>query len=215
MTAQVMVIAPHPDDESIGCGGTIRLHRERGEQVQVVFLTSGERGIRRRSVARARAVREAEAGEALRVLGVQQKEFLRLPDLGVADHLKEGASRLEVLLRAGRPGIVYLPHPDEAHPDHRAALPLVRTALKQLDGSGAATELRGYEVWSPLTAHGWAEDITRHMARKLRAVRCYRSQLADFRYDRAVRGLDEYRGCMAARCRYAEVFQHFPVRDDS
>jgi LmbE family N-acetylglucosaminyl deacetylase len=208
MTQQVLVIAPHPDDESIGCGGTIRLHLERGDGVRVVFLTSGERGIRDTSVETARAVREAEAAEALGILGVQQQDFLRLPDLGVADHLEKGARHLGVLLSAERPGIVYLPHPDEAHPDHRAALPLVRRALRQLDDGGAAPALRGYEVWSPLTAHGWAEDITRHMARKLRAVRCYRSQLADFRYDRAVRGLNQYRGCLAARTRYAEVFQY-------
>jgi hypothetical protein len=59
-----------------------------------------------------------------------------------------------------------------------------------------------------MTAHGWAEDISRFMRRKLRAVRCYQSQLEEFRYDRAVRGLNQYRGCLAARCRYAEVFQY-------
>jgi hypothetical protein len=45
------------------------------------------------------------------------------------------------------------------------------------------------------------------MASKLRAVRCYRSQLEDFHYDRAVQGLNQYRGALAAGCRYAEVFQ--------
>ena len=59
-----------------------------------------------------------------------------------------------------------------------------------------------------MTTYGWAEDITPFMRTKLRAVRCYRSQLAGFRYDRAVRGLNQYRGCLAARCDYAEVFQH-------
>jgi hypothetical protein len=50
------------------------------------------------------------------------------------------------------------------------------------------------------------EDVTDVMARKLRAVRCYASQLGHFGYDRAVRGLNAYRGALAARTRYAEVF---------
>ena len=46
------------------------------------------------------------------------------------------------------------------------------------------------------------------MRRKLRAVRCHASQVGHFRYDRAVRGLNRYRGALAARCAYAEVFRH-------
>jgi LmbE family N-acetylglucosaminyl deacetylase len=210
MTLQVLVVAPHPDDESIGCGGTIGLHRERDDEVRVVFLTSGERGIPGSSVETARATREAEAAEALRILGVEAWDFLRLPDLDVTRHLDDGAVRLAHVLSANPPTVVYLPHPQEAHPDHQAALPLIRLALRRMD-KGSPVELRGYEVWTPLGAHDWAEDITDHMARKLRAVRCYQSQLAEFRYDRAVKGLNQYRGGLAARCRYAEVFQSLDV----
>jgi hypothetical protein len=46
------------------------------------------------------------------------------------------------------------------------------------------------------------------MPRKLQAIRCYRSQLTAFRYDDAVEGLNRFRGCLAARCRYAEVFRY-------
>jgi hypothetical protein len=65
-----------------------------------------------------------------------------------------------------------------------------------------------------MTIHGWAEDISPFMRRKLAAVRCYHSQLQYFRYDRAVRGLNQYRGCLAARCQYAEVFQYAACEED-
>ena len=205
MERVVLVVAPHPDDESIGCGGAICLHRRRGEAVHVVFLTSGERGIEGASPESVRSIRESEAERAAEVLGVGRTDFLRLPDLGLSGMLGPGASRLAGILREHRPGLIYLPHPGEAHPDHQAALPMVRAAVGEV-GSDNLPELWGYEVWTPMGAYDWPQDISPVMAHKLRAVRCYRSQLAAFRYDRAVRGLNQYRGCLAARCRYAEVF---------
>jgi LmbE family N-acetylglucosaminyl deacetylase len=204
MAERVLVVAPHPDDEAIGCGGTMCLHRDRGDPVRVVFLTSGERGLADRPAEEVRTVREAEAREAGEVLGVGGIDFLRLPDLGVAVNLGRGAEALAPVLTGYAPDLVYLPHPEESHPDHAAALPLVRAALA---GLGAAPpELRGYEVWSPMTRYGWVEVIGKVMPRKLRAVRCYRSQLAIFRYDHAVQGLNRYRGVLGAGSRYAEAY---------
>jgi LmbE family N-acetylglucosaminyl deacetylase len=205
MPGNVLVVAPHPDDESIGCGGAVCLHRRRGEPVHLAFLTSGERGIDGTPPETVRSVREAEARRAAAVLDVGRVDFLHLPDLGLLDAVEPAARRLAAVLRASPPGIIYLPHPAEAHPDHQAALPIVRAAVAL--AGGGPPELRTYEVWTPLTAYDWPEDITPVMARKLQAVRCYVSQLRTFRYDRAVRGLNQYRGALAAHCRYAEVFQ--------
>jgi LmbE family N-acetylglucosaminyl deacetylase len=203
----VLVVAPHPDDESIGCGGSVCLHRRRGDRVHVAFLTSGERGLAGVAPDEVRSIREAEAARAAAVLDVERLDFLRLPDLGLADAIEPGARRLGEVLAAHPPAVLYLPHPDEEHPDHRAALPLVRAALAGLPAA-AFPELRGYEVWTPMARYDWPEDITPVVARKLQAVRCYPSQLREFRYDHAVRGLNRYRGCLAARCRYAEVFRY-------
>jgi LmbE family N-acetylglucosaminyl deacetylase len=205
MTDRVLVIAPHPDDEALGCGGAVCLHRRCGADVRFVFLTSGEQGIPGASEEVARGIREAEAVEAGGILGVGQLAFLRLPDLAVSDHIGPGSEQLAEVLRAFRPQFVYLPHPDDGHVDHQACLPLVRAALA---GQAELPELRLYEVWSPMTAYDWAEDITPCFPQKLQAIRCYRSQLVNFRYDRAMQGLNRYRGCLAARSRYAEVFRH-------
>ena len=207
MAERVLVIAPHPDDESIGCGGVVCLHRERGEHVRAAFLTSGERGVDGVTPEAARAIRETEAAAAAAVLGLEEIFFLRLPDLGLAENVGAVAERLGEVLWANPPGLIYLPHPDEDHPDHAATQSAVRAALAWAGAGRTPPELRGYEVWTPMSRYGWPEDVTRFMARKLQAVRCYRSQLRTFRYDRAVRGLNQYRGCLAGRCRYAEVFR--------
>jgi LmbE family N-acetylglucosaminyl deacetylase len=205
----VLVIAPHPDDEAIGCGGALSLHSARGDRVAVVFLTSGELGLKHLPAKRARTIRESEAKAAARVLGIARLEFLRLSDWAVSENSKKGARLLQPILRAERPGLVYVPHPRDWHPDHQAALPLVRAALRRV--RLPAVELRAYEVWTPLGEFDDVEDISRVMPRKLRALRAHRSQLVEFDYHRAVRGLNQFRGVLAAKCRYAEVFQTLKV----
>src|SRR5262249_31623279 len=147
-----------------------------------------------------------EAAAAAEVLGLADLAFLRRPDWFVGEGVDEAAALLRPVLAREAPQFIYLPHDREWHPDHGAALAVVRAALR--DSGIPVPDLLTYEVWTPLSEYDQVTDITPVMARKLRAVRCYRSQLAGFRYDRAVRGLNQYRGALAARCRYAEVFRY-------
>ena len=74
-------------------------------------------------------MREAEAKAAGRILGIARLEFLRLPDWTVGEHLKRGLRLLLPILKAEHPEMVYLPHPGDWHPDHQAALPLLRASF--------------------------------------------------------------------------------------
>jgi N-acetylglucosamine malate deacetylase 1 len=201
----ILVLAPHPDDETIGCGGALCRHSAAGDRIAAVFLTSGELGLKDLAREKAWDVREAEARAAARLLGIARLEFFRLPDWGLGDHLKRGAKLLAPILKEERPKLIYLPHPQDWHPDHQATPPLLRKALRGL--RLRAPELRAYEVWTPLGEYDHVEDISRLMPRKLRALRAHRSQLGEFDYLRAVRGLNQFRGALAARSPYAEVFQ--------
>src|SRR5262249_26826647 len=120
MAENVLVIAPHPDDESIGCGGTLCLHRQRGDTVCVVFLTSGERSSDTEPAETIRAVRETESQRVCEILGVSGTDYLRLPDLGLPANIERAALQLRPVLESRSPGILYLPHPQESHPDHEA-----------------------------------------------------------------------------------------------
>jgi len=199
----VLVLAPHPDDETIGCGGSLRLHVERGDRVAVVFLTSGELGLDHLPPVEAHRIRETEAEAAAQILGLHALSFLRLPDWQLGENLDAGRSTLSPFIEREQPGLIYVPHPGEWHPDHRATFSMLAAALPS-----APPEIRCYEVWTPLAVHSEVEDITSTIAHKLRAIRCYQSQLATFRYDRSARGLAAYRGALASRTRYAEVFGH-------
>ncbi len=200
----VLVVAPHPDDEAIGCGGALLLHAAAGDRVTAVFLTSGELGLRTLPREEAWRTREGEAERAGEVLALSSLHFLRAPDWFLGDAVDVAAARLRPILAREAPALVYAPHAAEWHPDHRAALPILLRALAP--DAAAVTEVRTYEVWTPLAEYAHAHDVTAVMARKLRALRCHASQLREFRYDRAVRGLNAYRGALATRTRYAEVF---------
>src|SRR5204862_5930569 len=71
---RVLVISPHPDDESIGCGGTVRKHVEEGATVRAIFLTSGEKGGHGQGEQATADIREAEARAAATILGIEHVE---------------------------------------------------------------------------------------------------------------------------------------------
>jgi LmbE family N-acetylglucosaminyl deacetylase len=201
----VLVIAPHPDDEVIGCGGVIRLRVERGERVAVAFLTSGELGLKHLPRAKAWKIREAEARRAAKILGFKKLYFLHQPDWMLRDHAAAVSQRLKSVLKAERPGVVYLPHQKDGHPDHKCTLPILRAALKHCPN--LKPELFAYESWTPLAVHDVVVDISQTMPTKLHALRVHRSQLDEFDYVKAVMGLNQFRGALAGKCRFAEVFQ--------
>ena len=203
--SRILVLSPHPDDESIGCGGTLRRHVEQGDEVSVVFLTSGEKGGHGLAEAETIRVREREARNAARILGIRQLAFWREPD-GALRATRPATDRLQGKLNEFRPDKLYVTHDREMHPDHRGAVRLVRRALQGLTGKWP--EVLMYEVWTPIQQLDEIVDVSHCMERKLRAVRAYRTQCAVVGFVAAVRGLNRYRGEMHSwpGGDYAEVF---------
>ena len=207
---RILVLAPHPDDESIGCGGTLLHHVKQGDVVQIVFLTSGEKGGHGRSEAETIRVREGEARAAAKILGVRQIEFWHLPD-GALRPSPDAIKRLRTKLKTFKPKKIYVTHDREMHPDHRGAVRLVRRAL-----SGAKEkrlDVLGYEVWTPIQKLSEIVDVSPFMQKKLRAIKAYRSQCAVVGFVEAVRGLNRYRGEMHSwpGGDYAEVFTRLKI----
>jgi LmbE family N-acetylglucosaminyl deacetylase len=196
----VLVVAPHPDDEALGCGGVVLAHVAAGDRVSAVFLTSGEQGLATYPVEEARQVREDEASRAAVVLGLSGIEFLRLPDGSLSGEAVADAVARGVAAQLEGVDLVYVPHPGDDHDDHRAAAAAVARA------AAPAVEVLGYELWTPVALPDRIVDISEHMDRKLEAVRCYASQLEYWPYDRAVEGLNTFRGALFAGTAYAEAF---------
>ena len=199
----ILVIAPHPDDEAIGCGGAICRHADAGERVVTVFLTSGELGLKHVPREVAWEIREAEARSAAKILGIADTHFLRQPDWTLHEAVGPASTALAAILARENPELVYVPHPHEWHPDHKAAGVILTLAMNGI----ARPEIRGYEIWTPLSEFDVVTDITVVMSRKLQAIRCHVSQVTEIDYAHAAEGLNAFRGVIAARVRFAEVFQ--------
>ncbi len=201
---RVLVLAPHPDDETIGCGGTLRLHAMAGDPVKVVFLTKGGRGdVRNRHSKSGYVARRCEeARKACERLGITDLEFWNHEDREVAAAAVI-ADQVATLLAAYRPQLVYAPSPFEIHPDHRAACEWLRRALdKQRDPPAVAY----CEVSQPLAVNRLV-DISRVIDSKLAALRCYQSQLEERPYDRVSLGLNRFRTLtLYPPAEYAEGF---------
>ena len=207
----VLVISPHPDDEAIGCGGTLRKHVVAGDTVQVIFLTSGEKGGHGRPEAETIRIREKESRRAAKILGIREIEFWRLPD-GAVKPTRAAVNRLRTKLQAFQPETIYVTHDHEMHPDHRGAVRLLESSLQAVRRGKPAKAwtptVLGYEVWTPLQQMDHIEDISTHIELKLAAIRAYQSQCAVVDFAEAFRGLARYRGEMHCwpEGEYAEVF---------
>jgi LmbE family N-acetylglucosaminyl deacetylase len=144
----VLVVAPHPDDESIGCGGLMTLARQRGADVQIAFATYGDASHQADLIdpAKLREVRRKEACEAAARLGVPESglHFLGVPDGHVREHQDALAAALLKILEQQQPDAVFLPHAKEPPPDHYLTLAAGRRALETW---AKAVKMFEYGVW--------------------------------------------------------------------
>ncbi|MCU1492135.1 MAG: phosphatidylinositol alpha-mannosyltransferase [Acidimicrobiaceae bacterium] len=172
--ARVVVIAPHPDDETIGCGGTLALLASAGSEVRVIIATDGEASLEAacggREVARRRRIRAIAACERL---GVRPPMFLGLPDAG----LDRCSDLLDKLLAREidefEPDLVFAPWMLDGHPDHRAvALSVANLELPDL------CAIWTYEVWASLPPNRLV-DVSDWWDDKIAALNCHELDEAD------------------------------------
>ncbi len=217
--SNILIFAPHFDDESIACGGTIIGHVRQKDDISVIFMTSGNSG----SISHQKLneveygnLRRAEASEALKVLGIpKQFECLEL-DEGFMYSTPELEKLLVTMIRRKKPDIVYVPHENENHNDHIVTNIAVTKAVQRANWKyfpslgmkpHQVSEIRAYEVWTPLQRPNLYVDITPVISLKEKAIDCYQSQLIHHKYHHAIIGLNRYRGIMGASVDFAEAFR--------
>lgn len=214
---KVMVFAPHPDDDILGCGGSLALRTPKEAQVTIVYMTSGDaemlNGVTGRELA---IIREEEAKKSAATIGVKDLIFLRHPD-GKLALSEEIVLEIEALMQHHKPDIIYVPHKNDAHQDHMTTFWIVEKALLNLAHLYPEVRLPltlCYEVWTPLQKITHSIDISSVIELKLDALSEHKSQLADTNYVDAVKALNRYRGIMTRAGDYGECFQQYELGTD-
>ncbi|MGW7091208.1 PIG-L deacetylase family protein [Streptomyces sp. NPDC054874] len=210
----VLVVAPHPDDDVIGCGGSIAKHVQGGARVTVVVVIGRERSTLDDGVGDADFA--AETAAAAKAMGVHRCIRLDEPSRDFALSRRIHLELVRVL-REVRPQVIYLPHENDDDVEHRMVHQLATEAV-WMAGSDFFHEtggepmpapwlVLGYEVWAPMSRFQYAEDIDNQIETKVEAMRAYASQLRHAAWDEGIRGLARYRGALASGSGHAEVFQ--------
>jgi len=191
-----IILAPHPDDETIGCGGLIAKFFA---TVDVVFLTRGESGIPDLGKEETSSIRLSELTSVMEYFGVNHSTMLEYPD----GRLRETKGLLTGLDLNSFENIL-IPSIFEHHPDHQAVawevLELFRT--KELDKSKL---IYMYEVWTPLPLFNCYVNIGDVALKKEIALSKYKSQIKNVPYLKKTIALNEFRGLQCG-CDHAEVF---------
>lgn len=147
LSQSAIVFAPHPDDETLGCGGTILRKKAAGAAVQIVFMTDGSRSHRKlMTTPELSALRRQEAIAASHTLGVSAQEvtFLDFEDGQLQENFEAICDHIQILLQAHNPSEIYVTHPQEPHTDHAvlywASIAAVKTHSPQ-------PTIYAYPVW--------------------------------------------------------------------
>ena len=218
----VLVVVAHPDDEVLGCGGTIARHADVGDHVEILIVAEGATS---RQHKRDRLLAEDElsslaqaAYKAGSILGAAGVELLNFPDnrldsLNRLDLIKQ----IEERIHRHQPNIVYVHHAGDVNVDHRRIHEAVVTACRPTPGH-VVQRLLSFEVLSstewqppgsaPSFIPNWYVDISSQWERKHKALVAYECEMRPWPHSRSIKSskiLSHYRGSTVG-VEHAEAF---------
>lgn len=204
----MLVIAPHQDDEAIGCGGALALQVRAGQAAHVVLVHDGADGCEDLGMTRAQltALRNQESVRAAALLGLEEPTFLNHANL-VADADKI-VEKLRAIIADRRVDVILTPFMLDAHPDHRTIAALLARALPGID---RRVRLLCYEVWGFCIPNVIVviDDV---IEKKLAMLRCFEFANKALDYVGSTKGVNMYRSRLlgAGMCQYAECYFEIP-----
>lgn len=227
-SADILVVAAHPDDAEFGAAGTVARWVQEGKQVVYVVCTSGEKGTSDRTMKPdvLAQIREREQEAAARLLGVREVVFLRLADQGLED-TADFRKMIVRAIRTYRPGTVVTSDPYRKyiwHRDHRivgqvtldAVFPFARDYLAYPDllEEGLEPHKVSEMLFFGSEDANYRSDITTTFDLKVAAIRCHESQVRELKIPDLKAWVREWACSMAAgaECELAEAFHRIEIK---
>jgi LmbE family N-acetylglucosaminyl deacetylase len=198
---RILVLAPHPDDETLGCGGTIALYAGMGKEVCAVIISKGEAvNVKAENIV---DLRRKETYKAAEILRIKQVIFMDFPDTELNARYDEVKQGIRGVIRTFKPDIVFAPSPMDLHDDHVVVSRITMSLLKEFSSFKVAF----YEIYSPIR-YNCIIDITGVIDIKKKAVMCYHYSLLEKPESMffAMEGLNAYRSFDFLKKGYFEAF---------
>lgn len=213
----VLIIAAHPDDEALGCAGTIAKHIAKGDNVNILFMTNGI-SARNDITPSDKLERSGGMANAMKTLGVDNYQCFDFPDNKMDTvPLLTIVQAIEKILNNTNPNIIYTHFAHDLNIDHRITHQAVMTACRPILGS-CVKKIFSFEVLSstewqsnsmPKFSGNYIVDISQYWQKKEQALTCYQKELRDFPHSRSlecIEALATLRGATHGFAK-AEVFQ--------
>jgi len=214
--SEILVISVHPDDEVLGCGGTLLKHKDNGDSINLLIVTamSEEQGYSRDSIIK----RETEIKQIEKFFGFKKVMNLNIPTMSVdAIPIKDLVSKFLEHIKEIKPEILFIPYLYDAHSDHRVVydslspffksfrFPFIKKVLMMETVS--ETEY-AFPVDSRMFSPNYYVDISNYIGKKIEAMKIYESEIKEApfpRSEKVIQALSTFRGSFIA-CDYAEAF---------
>ncbi len=172
-----LVIAPHPDDESIGCGGILKLY---ADNFSVISLTHGNKN----------DIRYSEMHKAMSFAGIKELIMLNLQDKDIISGQKKFNE-----INISEYDYIFIPYIFDQHKDHKAVSILLNEKLKDKNHK-KNLKIAFYEVWSTINMPQYYVNITSVAEDKKKMINFHKSQIAVKNYADKILGLNSYRGLL-------------------
>lgn len=187
---KILALSPHPDDTVFGCAGMIYQSVNQGSIVTEVTVTNGFD-----------AARVKESQEAGKIIGITNQIFWDIKDNELLCS-KENIDKLKEIIKKEKPDVIFLPSFFDPNNDH---FELTKILARTLENTEFLGEIWQYEVWQPVFLNRLL-DIDKCINIKKSAIKCYKSQIKQRPFEKAIPSLNKYRGGMFGISVYAEAF---------
>lgn len=199
MNEKVLIVAAHPDDEVLGCGGTILHHIKKGDQVDVIFMADGVGSRRNQIDSKEFQQRNNAALASCKILRTQTPIFLGFPDnkmdtLALLDIVKP----LEKFINKIKPTTIYTHHYGDLNIDHRMTHQAAMTACRPQGDEGVKTilcfEVPSSTEWQTANSGqvfepNWFVDIKEMLPNKLKALSAYQEEMREYPHARSIKNI--------------------------
>ena len=201
MKKNILVVAAHPDDEILGCGGTLAKYSSQGHNINILFLTNGvsSRSLSKKRMLKLISTRKSSAQKAKKIIGAKKTFFLDFKDNQLDSYpLLKIIKPIERIIFKIKPDTIYTHFEEDLNIDHQVANKAVVTICRP-QKSNSVKEIFFFEIPSSTEwqvkkkqkffSPNYFEDISKVKKYKINALKCYKSELKKWPHPRSIKGV--------------------------